>query len=50
MILQHRRPLPTPKEAMHDLLDEDTTASLTKAVVDPSTEVAVLSQRGGYCG
>jgi hypothetical protein len=37
MVLKHRRPLPTPEEAMHDLLEEETTASLTKELGDAST-------------
>jgi len=49
MVLKHRRPLPTPEEAMHDLLAEETTASLTKELGDASTGAALLSQRGGYC-
>jgi len=50
MVLKHRRPLPTPEEAMHDLLDEETTTGLTKNLGDASTGATLLSQRGGYCG
>jgi len=50
MVLKHRRPLPTPEEAMHDLLEEETTASLTKELGDASTGAALFSQRGGYRG
>jgi len=50
MVLKHRRPLPTPEEAMHDLLEEETTASLTKELGDASTGAALLSQCGGYRG
>jgi hypothetical protein len=41
MILKHRRPLPTPEEAMHDLREEETTASLTKELGDASTGAAL---------
>jgi len=37
MVLKHRRPLPTPEEAMHDIQEEETTASLTKELGDAST-------------
>jgi len=50
MVLKHRRPLPTPEEAMHDLLEEETTASLTKELGDASTGAALFSQRGSYRG
>jgi len=30
MVLQHSRPSSTPEEAMHDLLEDESTASLTK--------------------
>jgi hypothetical protein len=50
MVLKHRRPLPTPEEAMHDLLEEETTTGLTKELGDASTGAALLSQRGGYRG
>jgi len=50
MVLNHRRPLPTPEEAMHDLLEEDTTASVTKKLGDASTWAAHFSQHGGYRG
>jgi len=50
MILKHRRPLPTPEEAMHDLLEEETTASLTKELGDASTGAALFTQCGGYRG
>jgi hypothetical protein len=50
MVLKHRRPLPTPEEAMHDLLEEDTTTGLTKELGDASTGAALFSRRGGYRG
>jgi len=50
MVLKHRRPLRTPEEAMHDLLEEETTASLTKELGDASTWAALFSQRGGLRG
>ena len=50
MIQKHRRPLPSPEEAMHDLSEEQTTASLAKEHGDASTWAALSSQRGGYCG
>ena len=48
MVLKHRRPLPTPEECMHDLLEEATAASLTKELGDASTGAAHFSQCGGY--
>jgi len=48
MVLKHRRPLPTPEAAMHDLLEEDTTDSLTKEHGDAPTGAAHFSQRGSY--
>jgi len=48
MVLKHRRPLRTPEEAMHDLLEEETTTGLTKELGDASTGAALFSQRGGY--
>ena len=50
MVRKHRRPLPTPDHAMHDLLEEQTTASLTKELRDAYTGAALLSQLGGYPG
>jgi len=50
MVLKHRRHLPTPEEAMHDLLEEETTASPTKAVGDASTGAALFTQHGGHRG
>jgi len=50
MVLKHRWPLPTPEEAMHELLEEDTTASLTKELGDASMGAALDSQRGSYPG
>jgi len=50
MVLKHGRPLPTPEEAMHDLLEEETTASLTKELGDASTGAAHFTKRGGYHG
>jgi hypothetical protein len=37
MVLTHRRPLPRPEEAMHNLLEKETTASLTKELGKAST-------------
>jgi hypothetical protein len=34
--LKHRRPLPTPKVAMHDLQEEETTTSITKELGNAS--------------
>jgi len=50
IVLKHRRPLPAPEEAMHDLLEEETTASLTKELGDASMRAALFTQRGGYRG
>jgi len=50
MVLKHRTPLPTPKEAMHDLIEEETTASLMKELGDASMEAALFTQRGGTRG
>jgi len=50
MLLKHRRALPTPEEAMQDLLEEETTATLTKELGDASTGVTLFTQRGDYCG
>jgi len=50
MVLKYRRPLPTSEEAMHDLLEEETTTGLTKGLGDASTGAAPSSQRGGYRG
>jgi len=44
MVLKHRRPLPTPEEAMHNLLEKETTASLTKELGDAFMGAAVFSQ------
>ena len=50
MVLKHRRPLPTPEEAIYDLLEEETTASLTKELGDVSMGAALFTQRGSYRG
>jgi len=50
MVLKHRKPLPTPEEAVHDLLEEKTTASHTKELRDASRWAVLLSQRGSYPG
>jgi hypothetical protein len=50
MVLKHRRPLPTPEEGMHDLPDEETTASLTKELGEESMGAAHFTQCGGYRG
>jgi len=50
IVLKHRRLLPTPKEAMHDLLEEETTASLTKELGDESSGADCFTQCGGYHG
>jgi hypothetical protein len=44
MVLKHRRPLPTPEEAMHVLLEEETTASFTKELGDASMWAYLLTQ------
>lgn len=43
-ILNHTRPLRTPQEAMRNLLDEETAASLTKELGTASIRAALLSQ------
>jgi len=48
MVLNHRRPFPTPEEAMLDLLEEETTTGLTKALGDESPGATLISQCGGY--
>jgi len=50
MLLKYRRPLPTPEEAMHDLLEEETTASLTKELGDSSIGTALLYQHSRFHG
>jgi len=50
MDLKHRRQLPTPAEAMHDLREEETTTGLTKGLGDASTGAAQFSQCGGHHG
>jgi len=50
MVLQHRRPLPTPEEAMHDLLEEETPASQTKELGDAYMGAALSTQCGSYRG
>jgi len=50
MVITHTRPFPTPDEAMHDLLEQETTASLSKELGDASTVAALFSQSGGYGG
>jgi hypothetical protein len=50
MVPKHRRPLPKPEEAMHDLVEEETTASLIKELGDASTGAALFTQRGSYWG
>jgi hypothetical protein len=50
MVLKHRRPLPTHEDAMHNLLEEETTISHTMELGDESTGAALISQRGGYRG
>jgi len=42
MFLKHRRPLPTPEEDMHDLLEGETTTGVTKELGDASTGAALL--------
>jgi len=41
MVLMHRSPLPTPEKAMHNLLEEETTASLNKDLRYTSTGAAL---------
>jgi hypothetical protein len=50
MVLEHRRPLPTPEEAMHDLIEEETTTGLTTELGDASKWATLLSQRGSSRG
>jgi len=50
MDLTDRSHLPTPKQAMNDLLDEGTTASCTKELGDASTGATLFTQHGGYPG
>jgi len=50
MVLQDRMPLPMPKEAMHDLLEEETTANVTKQLWDISMGATLLTQCVGYHG
>jgi len=50
MVSKCGRPLSTPEEAMHDLLEEDTSASLTKELGDTTLGATRFSQRGGYHG
>jgi hypothetical protein len=50
MVLKHRRPLSTPEEAMYYLLEEETTAGLSKGLGDASTGAAQCTQRGGHGG
>jgi hypothetical protein len=40
IVLEHRRVLPTPKEVLHDLLEEETSTDLTKKLRDASTGAA----------
>jgi len=48
MVLKHRRPLQRPEEAMHALLEEETTASVTRELANASTVAALFTQHGGY--
>jgi len=50
IVLKHRRPLPTAEEAMHDLLEEETTTGLTNQLRDASTRATPLSHHGGCRG
>jgi len=50
MVLKHRRPLPTCEEAMHDFLEEETTASLTTEHGDAILGATLFCQTGGYHG
>ena len=50
MVLKHRRPLPTPEEAMHKLREEETTTGLTKDLGEASMGATLHSQRGSYRG
>jgi hypothetical protein len=47
MVLKHRKLLPTPEEAMHDLLEEETITDFTKELGDASTGAALFPQCGG---
>jgi len=42
MVLKHRRPLPTPEEAMQDLLEEESTTGFNKKLGEASTGAAVF--------
>jgi len=50
MVLNRRRLLPTPEEAMHDRSEEENASSLTKELGDASMGATLFSQLGGYCG
>ena len=50
MVLNHRRPLATPEEAMHVRLEEETTASLTKELGDAYTGATLFNHPGHYLG
>jgi hypothetical protein len=50
MVLKHCRPLPTPEEAIHDILKEETTASLIQELGDESMWAALFTQPSSYHG
>jgi len=50
MVLKYGRPSRTPEEAMHYLLDEESTASLTKQLGDASMGAAIFTQHSSHRG
>jgi hypothetical protein len=45
-VIKHRRPLPTPEDAMHDLQEQETPVSLTKELKDVSMGYDTFTQCG----
>jgi len=50
MVLNHWRPLPKPEQAMHDLLEEETTTGAIKELGAASRGATLFSQSGVNCG
>jgi hypothetical protein len=50
IVLKHRTPFPTTEEAIHNLLQEETTTGLTKELGDATTWAARFSLCTGYRG
>jgi len=50
MVLKHSRPLPRPEEAMHNVLEKETTVSLTNELGEASTWADHFSKHRGYRG